>query len=84
LLTIEQVLTGGPQESLVVQETNLVCLGVAYYLTFEQRLLTDPALDRHVARDTKAVPPSQCLEGLVGLSFGMFTIAWQTHLANAK
>lgn len=91
-LTIEQLLTAGPQEFLVMQETDAdhanryywYAWGLAYYLTFERRLLTDPALDRYVARDAKAVSPSQRFEELVGMSLSKFEIVWRKYIENAK
>lgn len=91
-LTIEQVLTAGPQEFLVAHSANTetanryywYAWGLAYYLTFERRLLTDPALDRYVVRNVDAIPPARRFEALVGMPLNQFERIWQKHMQTLR
>ena len=58
----------------------LYAWGLAYYLTFEHRLLGSPALDRYVAPDARAVPPQQRFERLVGTPLEEFEPAWRKYI----
>lgn len=87
-LSVEEVLTAGPQEflathSAAAEQSNRYywyAWGLAYYLTFEKRLLADPALDRYVAPHAASLPPSQRFERLVGMPLAQFERVWQKEM----
>lgn len=91
-LSVDQVLAAGPQEFLAVQGEGAehssrfywYAWGLAYYLTFEKRLLADPALDRYLASDPKSSPPVKRFEDLLRLPLGRFEREWQKYIKTLR
>jgi len=54
--------------------------GLAYYLTFEKRLLGSPALDRYVGRSAATAAPKERFEKLVDLPLGEFERDWRAYI----
>jgi len=91
-LTVEQVLSAR-QEDFVISEHNPAetsnryywyAWGLAYYLTFEGRLLAEASLDRYVAPEAKATPPVERFERLVGMPLARFETVWQKYLRTLR
>ncbi|MEN6493064.1 MAG: DUF1570 domain-containing protein [Thermoguttaceae bacterium] len=91
-LTLEQVLTAGPTDFLVVPAATdenanryyWYAWGLAYYLTFEKRLLADPALDRYLAPDLQPLAPTGAFEELVGMPLVRFETVWQRYIRTLR
>jgi hypothetical protein len=89
-LTVEQVVAAGQQDFVIApggstedaQRYYWYAWGLAYYLTFEKHLLTDPAFDRYVA-DAKP-SPVQRFEQLVGVPLGRFEVVWEKYIKALK
>jgi len=54
--------------------------GLAYYLTFEKRLLGSPALDRYVERSAATVDAKERFEKLVDLPLEEFERDWRAYI----
>jgi hypothetical protein len=58
--------------------------GVAYYLAFQQHLLSSPALAQYVAPEAKKLPPVERFERLVGMPLGKFEQQWREYILRMK
>ena len=58
--------------------------GLVYYLTFQQRLLQSPALDRYVAQDARHLPPVVRFEALVDMPLAEFEQAWRKYVLELR
>lgn len=91
-LTIERVVQAGQREYLGSGEGSFdrpnryycYAWGLAYYLTFERRLLADPALDRYVDARSKELAPAQRLEQLVGMPLAKFETVWHKYIQELR
>jgi len=54
--------------------------GLAYYLTFEKRLLVNPALDRYVKQSAATQAPQERFETLVDEPLGQFEREWRAYI----
>ncbi len=54
--------------------------GLAHYLTFENGLLSDAALDRYVSPAAKPQPPKERFERLVGTDLPAFEVRWRRYI----
>lgn len=54
--------------------------GLAYYLTFQNRLLTTPALEQYARRSAKDLSPTQRFEKLVGMPVARFEKGWREYI----
>ena len=55
--------------------------GLAYYLTFEQRLLTGPALEKYLRSENARLAPAVRLRLLTGLPLGQFEAKWRRYIS---
>ncbi len=58
--------------------------GLAYYLTFEQRLLGGPELDRFVARASPSSPPAARFERVTGKPLADFERCWREYILELR
>jgi hypothetical protein len=54
--------------------------GLAYYLTFEQRLLTSPALEKYLRSENARLSPAARLRLLTGAPVGQFEAKWREYI----
>jgi len=81
-LSLEGVLAAGPGDFLSGEQSNRLYVyswGLAYYLTFEKRLLGSPALDQYVAVSVKTMAPGERFEKLVGAPLAKFEPDWREY-----
>lgn len=91
-LTLEQVLAAGPPDFLVASDAAgenanrfyWYAWGLTYYLTFERRLLADPALDRYLAPEAKSLGPAGAFEDLVGMPLSKFERVWRKYIRTLR
>ena len=58
--------------------------GLAYYLTFEQRLLSSPALGRYVQPSSEDISPVERFENLVGMPIAEFEKTWREYILKLR
>ncbi len=54
--------------------------GLAYYLVFQQRLLSNPALAEYVSPAAERLGPVPRFERLVGMTLGQFEPRWRAYV----
>ena len=75
---------GGAARRARVVILGLATWGLAYYLTFQQHLLRDPALDRYVQSTSKGGSPIEHFEELAGMSLAQFDTAWRQYILKLR
>ena len=55
--------------------------GLAYYLTFEKRLLSGPALEKYLRDDSTRLPPAERFQRLVGMPLAKLEEQWRAYIA---
>jgi hypothetical protein len=69
------------RSGVTAADRNYACAwGLAYYLTFHERLLGSPRLDRYVQRDGAAREPAERLKQLVNMPLEQFEEQWRKYL----
>ena len=58
--------------------------GVAYYLAFQQHLLSSPAFERCLSPEAKKLSPVERFERLVGMPLGKFEQQWRDYVLRMK
>jgi hypothetical protein len=91
-LPLEQLLTAGQNEFLTHGDASQAAAqryyanawGLAYYLTFEKRVLGSPALDRYVQPNHHGTTPVQRFEKLVEMPIEKFEPQWREYIESLK
>jgi len=91
-LPLEQLLAADGRDFLVTdnnssetsQRLYSYAWGLVYFLTFEKRLLDNPALDRYVAGDAEGLPPVERFERLTGTPLPTFEDLWRKSVRELK
>jgi len=87
-LPLGQLLVAGKRQFLVAPgasaETSIrtyrYAWALAYYLSFDRKLLESPALEQYVARQPSGTDPLRRFEQLVGMPLAKFEKAWHAYL----
>lgn len=86
-LPLAELLAAGPQAFVnhgAADRYYAYSWGLAYYLTFEQRLLGSPAMDQYVRQSAEAAPPAERFEKLVGMPLSQFESRWRQYILNLR
>ncbi len=92
LLPLEKLLTSGPRQFLVAHGSDrqvsdryyLNAWALAYYLTFERRLLGTPALDRYVRELHRGTAPLAAFEELTGAPLDRTQAEWRAYMLRLR
>ena len=87
-LGLEKLLSAGEDKFLVLADTRPAAVeqyyvyawGLAYYLTFEKRLLGSPALEKYLQPGNPRLAPTQRFEQLIGMPLEQFEREWQAYI----
>ena len=87
-LKLEQLLSAGQGQFLLtasvrpaaVDRYYVYAWGLAYYLTFEKRLLNGAALEKYLQSGNAQLPPAQRFQGLTGESLEQFEHEWRAYI----
>lgn len=86
-LGLSELLTAGPREFLASEKSASYyahAWGVAYYLSFEQRLLSGDRLETYVGAQSAGLPPLGRFERLVGMPGEQFEATWRRHMQELR
>ena len=87
-LEMEKLLSAGQGQFLLMANVRPAAVdryyvyawGLAYYLTFEKRLLNAPALEKYLQSDAARLPPAQRFQELTGEPLEKFERAWRAYI----
>ena len=87
-LSLEKLLSAGEGQFLLtagvrpaaVDHHYVQAWGLAYYLTFEKRLLGSPALEKYLQSGSARLAPVQRFEQLIGMPLGQFDEQWRAYI----
>jgi len=87
-LTLTQLLTAAPQTFVnggnTARRHYLYAWGLAYYLTFEKRLLDGEALNEYVRKANPGTPPVERFEKLAGTPLAQFEREWRAYILKLR
>ena len=86
-LPLEKLLSAGQQAFVLgadAQRYYVHSWGLAYYLTFEKRLLGSPALDQYVRQSAKTSSPTERFERLVAMPLAEFEQQWREYILELR
>ncbi len=87
-LALEELLAAGPGNFLILAASRSTATdryyvnawGLAYYLTFEKRVLNSPALEKYLRAETARLAPAERFQLLVGMPPAQFDEQWRAYI----
>jgi hypothetical protein len=88
-LGLQELLATSPGNFLIVAASRPAAIdryyvnawGLAYYLTFEKRLLNSPALEKYLRSENARLDPGERFQLLVGMTPAQFEEQWRANIA---